>query len=162
SSRNRSVLAGGAILPTATVSRCRGHRTDDRITALSWTGNDRQSPGFPHTDPSLLAALWGHYGVNREVTTLQLRAEREPQPRRPLRAGVNLLWSSLAITCTVRERPLKTPSFACSGTVGRWVMSKTACVLLVSGGPVRPADRGGGFGAVFGGRRVSPGLAWSR
>ena len=48
--RCRSALTGGAILPTATVSRCRGHRTDDRITALSWTGNDGQYLGLPRAD----------------------------------------------------------------------------------------------------------------
>jgi hypothetical protein len=48
------------------------------------------------------------------------------------------------------------------GMVDRWVMSKTACVLLVSGGPVRPADQGGELRAVSGGAPCLPGLAWSR
>src|SRR5262245_1081574 len=53
-----------ARLPQAsTVSRCRGHGTDDRITALSWKRNDRAAPGFPVTvltlvSPPSVGTLW--------------------------------------------------------------------------------------------------------
>src|SRR5262249_28621336 len=45
-----------ARLPQAsTVSRCRGHGTDDRITAVSWKRNDRAAPGFPVTVLTLVS-----------------------------------------------------------------------------------------------------------
>jgi hypothetical protein len=59
---SRSALAGGAILPTATVSRCRATALTIELPASSWAAAVGLSLGFPaltSVSPSSVGTLWG-------------------------------------------------------------------------------------------------------